>query len=84
MVKNPVNKKMLVLILTAFLVFLTGCAIRDGVDAVGNDINIIDRVAFTVFGRNIYWYAICIITGIALAYFTVFTSLRKPGLKKKI
>ncbi|HHX80313.1 MAG TPA: prolipoprotein diacylglyceryl transferase [Acholeplasmataceae bacterium] len=83
MVKSPVNKKMLVLILTAFLVFLTGCAIRDGVDAVGNDINIIDRVAFTVFGRNIYWYAICIITGIALAYFYGLHIAKKTGFKEE-
>lgn len=41
-------------------------------------------VAFTIFGLEIRWYAICIITGIFAAIFfaTVFTKYRK-GLKKE-
>lgn len=82
MKKRQINNKWLVLILTALLVFLVGCSTRNGVDKAGNDIVIIDRIAFTIFGRNIYWYAICIITGIALAYIYSIYIARKIGFKE--
>ncbi|HHZ11738.1 MAG TPA: prolipoprotein diacylglyceryl transferase [Acholeplasmataceae bacterium] len=75
-------KKWLVLIFVALLFVLVGCSTRKGVDAAGNEITIIDRVAFTVFGRNIYWYAICIITGIALAYAYGLIVAKKIGFKE--
>jgi phosphatidylglycerol:prolipoprotein diacylglycerol transferase len=83
MKKRKINKKFLVLILTALLVFLVGCGVRSGIDTVGNEVTIIDRVAFTVFGRNIYWYAICIISGIALAYIFAIYISKKIGFKEE-
>ncbi len=77
------HKKWLVFLIVAFLAFLAGCAVREGVDVAGNEIKIIDRVAFTVFGRNVYWYAICIISGITLAYVYGLLVAKKIGFKEE-
>ncbi|MDD3999477.1 MAG: prolipoprotein diacylglyceryl transferase [Bacilli bacterium] len=83
MANRKTNKKLVVLVLTALVFFLIGCGFVTGVDAVGNEINIVDRVAFTIFGRNIYWYAICIITGIALAYLYALYVAKRIGFKEE-
>ena len=41
----------------------------------------INRVATSIFGINIYWYAICIVTGILLAITLCFFSKEKFGIK---
>jgi len=70
-------------ILVFITVFAVGCTFGgSSTDALGNDIYIIDRVAFTIFGRNIYWYALAIITGIASAYFYGMHTAKKIGFKE--
>jgi phosphatidylglycerol:prolipoprotein diacylglycerol transferase len=78
-----INKKILIALIAFVLVFLVGCGVRTGVDLAGNEVTIIDRVAFTVFGRHIYWYAICIIIGISLAYFYAFYIAKRIGFKEE-
>ena len=48
--------------------------------ALGLDFEI-NRVAFTVFGKNIYWYALIIITGFLLGAVFTAISARKKGIK---
>ena len=40
----------------------------------------VNRVAFTVFGREIYWYAICILSGYLLGLLFVIKTCRKRGV----
>lgn len=77
------TKRYIILTILLFIsLFLVGCSIRTGQDTIGNEITIIDRVAFTIFGRNIYWYAICILTGIMIAYFYGMKVAKKLGVKE--
>lgn len=41
----------------------------------------INRVAFTVFGKDIYWYALCILTGYLLAMLFVTKTCKKRGVE---
>lgn len=41
----------------------------------------ISRVAFSPFGFDIYWYAICIVAGIAAAYFLAIFHAKRTGQK---
>lgn len=50
-----------------------------GFPALGLELNI-NRVAFTVFGCEIYWYAICILSGFFLALLFVTKTCRKRGV----
>ena len=50
-----------------------------GFPALGLDFTV-NRVAFTVFGREIYWYAICILSGYLLALLFVSKTCRKRGV----
>lgn len=38
-----------------------------------------DNIAFTIFGFNIYWYAICIVSGMILAMITAGFLLKRKG-----
>ncbi|NLD27015.1 MAG: prolipoprotein diacylglyceryl transferase [Acholeplasmataceae bacterium] len=76
-------KKILIALITFVLLFLVGCGVYRGEDLAGNQVVIIDRVAFTIFGRHIYWYAICIIIGISLAYFYALHVAKKIGFKEE-
>lgn len=40
----------------------------------------VNRVAFTVFGREIYWYAICILSGYLLGLLFVTRTCKKRGV----
>ena len=40
----------------------------------------INRVAFSVFGRDIYWYALCILAGYLLAMLFVTSTCKKRGV----
>jgi phosphatidylglycerol:prolipoprotein diacylglycerol transferase len=40
----------------------------------------VDRVAFTVFGREIYWYAICILSGYLLGLLFVTKTCKRRGV----
>ena len=40
----------------------------------------INRVAFTVFGKDVYWYALCILTGYLLAILFVTRTCKKRGV----
>lgn len=41
----------------------------------------INRVAFTVLGRPIYWYALCILTGLLLGMMFVLATSKKRGVE---
>lgn len=41
----------------------------------------INRVAFTIFGKDIYWYALCILTGYILAMLFVTKTCKKRGVE---
>lgn len=41
----------------------------------------INKIAFSIFGANIYWYAICIVTGMILAILLCYFSKEKFGIK---
>lgn len=49
-----------------------------GFPALGISLNI-NRVAFTVFGQEIYWYAICILSGFLLGLIFVSATAKKRG-----
>ncbi len=40
----------------------------------------INRVAFTLFGKEIYWYALIILTGFALGFLFVWRDAKKQGI----
>lgn len=82
MENKKISKKLLLTFISFLFVFLVGCSLRSGIDVAGNEVTIIDRVAFTIFGRHIYFYAICIISGIALAYFYALHMAKKLGFKE--
>lgn len=41
----------------------------------------INRVAFTIFNRDVYWYALCILTGYLLAILFVSSTCKKRGVE---
>ena len=51
-----------------------------GFPGIGLELNI-NRVAFTLFGRDIYWYALCILTGYLLAMLFVTSTCKKRGVE---
>lgn len=52
-------------------------------DSLGNEIIKFDRVAFTIMGRDIYFYALAIMTGIGVAYFYANHIAKKIGFKEE-
>lgn len=42
------------------------------------------RIAFTIFGFNIYWYSLCILFGIIIAYFLITNEAKKHNIDKDI
>lgn len=40
------------------------------------------RVAFSIFGINIYYYSLCILLGVIVAYFLITKEAKKQGLSK--
>lgn len=52
-------------------------------DSLGNEIVKFDRIAFSIFGRGIYFYALAIITGIGTAYFYANHIAKKIGFKEE-
>lgn len=44
----------------------------------------IDRVAFSIFGVDVYWYGVCIITGALIALFYGLKIGKKLGIKEDI
>ena len=40
------------------------------------------RVAFNILGFNIYWYSICILLGVIVAYLLIINESKKHGLNK--
>ncbi len=42
----------------------------------------LDRVAFSIFGLDIYWYAVIIVTGFALAILLAFRLLKKTSISQ--
>ena len=43
-----------------------------------------NRVAFNIFGLNIYWYSIFILIGVIVAYFLITTEAKKHKIDKNI
>ena len=41
-----------------------------------------NRVAFSIFGINIYFYSLCILCGIILAYFVITKEAKRQGIRK--
>ena len=41
-----------------------------------------NRVAFNIFGLNIYWYSICILLGIVVAYILIINESKKHNISK--
>lgn len=41
-----------------------------------------NRVAFNIFGLNIYWYSICILLGIVVAYILIINESKKHNIGK--
>lgn len=52
-------------------------------DTLGMDVIVFDPIAFTVFGRGIYFYALAIITGIGVAYFYANYIAKRIGFKEE-
>ncbi len=50
-----------------------------GFPGLGLEFNV-SRVAFTVLGKDIYWYALCILTGFLTAVFFCMKSAKKRGV----
>lgn len=65
------------------ILFLVLTNIEHTTDSLGNKIIRFNRIAFTVFGRGIYFYAIAIITGILIAYFYGVSIAKKIGFKEE-
>lgn len=42
-----------------------------------------NRVAFNIFGFNIYYYSLCILLGIIVAYFVIMIEAKKLNIKKE-
>ena len=42
------------------------------------------RVAFSIFNINIYWYSICILFGVIIAYFLIINESKKHGIDKNL
>ncbi len=43
-----------------------------------------NRVAFTIFNINIYWYSLCILFGVIVAYFLITKEARKHNINKEV
>ncbi|MBQ3038234.1 MAG: prolipoprotein diacylglyceryl transferase, partial [Clostridia bacterium] len=41
----------------------------------------INRIAFTVFGKSVYWYAVIILTGFLLGVLFVYKTCKKRGIE---
>jgi phosphatidylglycerol:prolipoprotein diacylglycerol transferase len=83
MTKNAKLNKIAMAVVIVLMMFLTGCGVRKSVDSAGNEITIIEREAFSLFGwRNVYWYAIMIITGLTLAFLFGLYIAGKIGFDK--
>lgn len=41
-----------------------------------------NRVAFTIFNINIYWYSLCILFGVVIAYFLITKEAKKHNINK--
>lgn len=41
-----------------------------------------NRVAFTIFNINIYWYSLCILLGVIIAYFLITNEAKKHNINK--
>jgi len=73
-------KQIFVFTFAFLLLFLVGCSIEKHTDSAGNEIKIIGREAFSLFGwRSVYWYAIMIIIGLGLAFVFGIYIARKIG-----
>jgi phosphatidylglycerol:prolipoprotein diacylglycerol transferase len=77
------KKRYFIFIISFLFLFLVGCGISKITDSAGNEIVRLDNVAFTIFGRNIYFYAIFILSGIGLAYFFAYYISKKIGFKEE-
>lgn len=42
-----------------------------------------NRVAFTIFNINIYWYSLCILLGVIIAYFLITKEAKKHNINKE-
>lgn len=42
------------------------------------------RIAFNIFGFNVYWYSLCILFGIIIAYFLITKESKKHNINKDI
>lgn len=42
------------------------------------------RIAFNIFGFNVYWYSLCILFGIVIAYFLITKESKKHNINKDI
>lgn len=81
--KNWKLKPFALFALTFFVVFLIGCSVDKTVDSAGNEITIIGREAFSLFGwRSVYWYAIMIIIGLTFAFLFGLYIAGKIGFDK--
>lgn len=43
-----------------------------------------NRIAFSIFGFNVYWYSLCILFGILIAYFLITKESKKHNINKDI
>ena len=50
---------------------------------LGIEINNLSRVAFSIFGFEIFWYAIFIVLGITAGYFTALAEAKRTGQNKE-
>ena len=50
---------------------------------LGIEFSNVSRVAFSIFGFNIFWYAILIILGITAGYFTALIEAKRTGQKQE-
>ena len=78
------KKKYLVLLGLLFLIFLVGCGVTKSTDAAGNDITVINKELFTIFNFEIRLYALCIITGISIAYLYGIRTAKKLGFDENV
>lgn len=42
-----------------------------------------NRVAFNIFGFNVYYYSLCILLGVVVAYILITREGKKQGLPKE-
>lgn len=73
------RRESVMLIGFALLFFLSACGVEKDVDAAGNMITTLDNVAFTIGSRPIYFYALCIMSGIGLGYLSASVICKRVG-----